>query len=128
MDCSHQLLPRPSVLITSPLGGFSFLAMKNPDSLLGVIASTKIEIARHQEILDRLMEDLALMYTAGDLDDLKDDEGNLSAHGIKVSRCTRTSWQYSNAVKELQQLEQFEGVATKRETEYWRVTLPKAEF
>jgi hypothetical protein len=31
-------------------------------------------------------------------------------------------------VKELQQLEQFEGVALKRETEYWRVTLPKAEF
>ena len=39
-----------------------------------------------------------------------------------------TSWTYSKAVKELQQLEQFEGVATKRETEYWRVTLPKAEF
>lgn len=128
MDCSRQLLPRPSVLITSPFVGFSFLVMTNPDSLLGVIASTKIEIARHQEILDRLMEDLALMYTAGDLDDLKDDDGNLAAHGVKVSRCTRTSWQYSNAVKELQQLEQFEGVATKRETEYWRVTLPKAEF
>jgi len=128
VDCGRQLLPRPPVLIISPFGGFSFLAMKNPESLLGVIASTKIEIARHQEILDRLMEDLALMYTTGDLDDLKDDDGNLSAHGIKVSRCTRTSWQYSNAVKELQQLEQFEGVATKRETEYWRVTLPKAEF
>jgi hypothetical protein len=102
--------------------------MTNPSTLLGVIASTKKEIARHQEILDRLMDDLALMYTAGDLDDIKDDEGNLAMHGIKVSRCTRTSWQYSNAVKELQQLEQFEGVAQKKETEYWRVTLPKAEF
>ena len=102
--------------------------MTNPQALLGVIASTKIEIARHQEILDRLMDDLALMYTTGDMDDLKDDDGNLSAHGVKVSRCTRTSWQYSNAVNELQQLEQFEGVAQKRETEYWRVTLPKAEF
>lgn len=102
--------------------------MTNPNSLLGVIASTKKEIARQQEILDRLMDDLALMYTTGDLDDIKDDEGNLSAHGVKVSRCTRTSWQYSNAVKELQQLEQFEGVAIKKETEYWRVTLPKAEF
>jgi len=102
--------------------------MTNPSTLLGVIASTKKEIARHQEILDRLMDDLALMYTAGDLDDIKDDDGNLAYAGIKVSRCTRTSWQYSNAVKELQQLEQFEGVATKKETEYWRVTLPKAEF
>jgi hypothetical protein len=102
--------------------------MTNPNSLLGVIASTKKEIARHQEILDVLMDDLALMYAAGDLDDIKDEEGNLAAHGIKVSRCTRTSWQYSNAVKELQQLEQFEGVAQKRETEYWRVSLPKAEF
>jgi hypothetical protein len=127
MDCSRELLPRPPVLIYSPSRGF-FFAMTNPESLLGVIASTKIEIARHQEILDRLMDDLALMYTAGDLDDIKDDEGNLALHGVKVSRCTRTSWQYSNAVKELQQLEQFEGVAQKRETEYWRVTLPKAEF
>ena len=48
--------------------------MTNPSTLLGVIASTKKEIARHQEILDRLMDDLALMYTAGDLDDIKDDE------------------------------------------------------
>jgi len=102
--------------------------MTNPSTLLGVIASTKKEIARQEEILAGLMDDLALMYTAGDLDDLKDDDGNLALDGIKVSRCTRTSWQYSNAVKELQQLEQFEGVATKRETEYWRVTLPKAEF
>lgn len=102
--------------------------MTNPSTLLGVIASTKQEIARQQEILDRLMDDLALMYTAGDLDNIKDDDGNLAHAGIKVSRCTRTSWQYSNAVKELQQLEQFEGIASKRETEYWRVTLPKAEF
>lgn len=102
--------------------------MTNPSTLLGVIASTKQEIARQEQILSALMDDLALMYTAGDLDDLKDDDGNLAYSGIKVSRCTRTSWQYSNAVKELQQLEQFEGVAQKRETEYWRVTLPKAEF
>jgi hypothetical protein len=102
--------------------------MTNPESLLGVIASTKIEIARHQEILDRLMDDLALMYTAGDMDDLKDDDGNLSAHGVKVTRCVKTTYQYSEAVKQLKQMEEWEGIATKRETEYWRVTLPKAEF
>jgi hypothetical protein len=68
------------------------------------------------------------MYATGELDDLKDDDGNLVSDAVKVSRCTRTSWHYSNAVKELQQLEQFEGVALKRETDYWRVTLPKAEF
>jgi hypothetical protein len=102
--------------------------MTDPSILLGVIATTKKEIARQEEILAGLMDDLALMYAAGELDEIKDDDGNLASGGIKVSRCTRTSWQYSNAVKELQQLEQFEGVATKRETEYWRVTLPKAEF
>ena len=74
------------------------------------------------------MDDLALLYSSGDLDDLKDDDGNLTANGIKATRVTRTSWQYSKAVKELQQLEQFEGVATKKETEYWRISLPKAEF
>jgi hypothetical protein len=102
--------------------------MTNPSTLLGVIASTKKEIARHQEILDRLMDDLTLMYTAGDMDDLKDDDGNLNANGVKVTRCVKTTYQYSEAVKQLKQLEEFEGVATKRETEYWRVTLPKAEF
>jgi hypothetical protein len=100
----------------------------NPNLLLGAIASTKAEIKRHEDALQVLMDDLALMYATGELDDLKDDDGNLVSDSVKVSRCTHTSWHYSNAVKELQQLEQFEGVALKRETEYWRVTLPKAEF
>ena len=102
--------------------------MIKPELLLGTIASTKQEIARQEQILARLMDDLALMYTNGELDELKDDGGNLTSNGIKVSRCTRTSWQYSNAVKELQQLEQFEGVATKKETEYWRVNLATPDF
>ena len=102
--------------------------MTNPTLLLGAIASTKAEIKRHEDALQVLMDDLALMYATGEMDDLKDEDGNLVHEAVKVSRCTRTSWQYSNAVKELQQLEQFEGVASKKETEYWRVTLPKAEF
>lgn len=102
--------------------------MTNPRLLLGAIASTKAEIKRHEDALQVLMDDLALMYTTGEMDDLKDDDGNLVGDAVKVSRCTRTSWQYSNAVKELQQLEQFEGIATKKETEYWRVSLPRAEF
>ena len=102
--------------------------MTDPKLLLNTISHVKGEIARHEEALQRLMDRLSDMYSAGDFDDLKDDDGNIANNGIKVSRCTRTSWQYSKAVKELQQLEQFEGVATKKETEYWRVTLPKAEF
>ena len=102
--------------------------MTNPKTLLDDIAAIKQEIALREESLQILMDDLALLYSSGDLDDLKDDDGNLTANGIKATRVTRTSWQYSKAVKELQQLEQFEGVATKRETEYWRISLPKAEF
>ena len=102
--------------------------MINPSTLLGTIASTKQEIARQEQILTRLMDDLALMYANGELDELKDESGNLASNGVKVSRCTRTSWQYSKAVKELQQLEQFEGVATKKETEYWRVNLATPDF
>ena len=102
--------------------------MTNPKTLLDDIAAIKQEIAIHEESLQILMDDLALLYSSGDLDDLKDDDGNLVGNGIKATRCTRTCWQYSKAVKELQQLEQFEGVATKKETEYWRISLPKAEF
>lgn len=102
--------------------------MTNPATLLEDIALIKQEIALKEESLQMLMDDLALLYASGDLDAIKDDDGNLTSHGVKATRCTRTSWQYSKAVKELQQLEQFEGVATKKETEYWRISLPKAEF
>lgn len=92
------------------------------------IASVKLEIAYQEEKLRALMDEMAALYASGDLDAIKDDDGNLAHEGVKITRCTRTSWQYSKAVKELQQLEQFEGVATKKETEYWRISLPKAEF
>lgn len=102
--------------------------MTDHAQLLSNIASVKLEISYQEEKLQALMDDLAALYAAGDLDALKDDDGNLVHQGVKATRCTRTSWQYSKAVKELQQLEQFEGVATKKETEYWRISLPKAEF
>jgi hypothetical protein len=102
--------------------------MTDHTAILADIASVKLEIAYKEEKLQALMDDLAALYASGELDDLKDEDGNLASDGVKVTRCTRTSWQYSKAVKELQQLEQFEGVAVKMETEYWRVTLPKAEF
>ena len=102
--------------------------MTEPTAILYDIASVKLEIAYQEEKLQALMDDLTALYASGDLDAIKDDDGNLVGEGVKVTRCTRTSWRYSKAVKELQQLEQFEGVATKKETEYWRVTLPKAEF
>ena len=102
--------------------------MTDHAQLLFDIASVKLEIAYQEEKLKALMDSLTTLYTSGDLDAIKDDDGNLIGEGVKVTRCTRTSWQYSKAVKELQQLEQFEGVATKKETEYWRISLPKAEF
>jgi hypothetical protein len=102
--------------------------MTDHTAILADIASVKLEIAYQEEKLQALMDDLAALYASGELDDLKDDDGNLTRDGVKATRCTRTSWNYSKAVKELQQLEQFEGVATKKETEYWRISLPKAEF
>ena len=102
--------------------------MTDHTKILSEIASIKLEISYQEEKLQALMDDLALLYSSGELDSLKDDDGNLVNNGVKATRCSRTSWQYSKAVKELQQLEQFEGVATKKETEYWRISLPKAEF
>ena len=60
--------------------------MTNPKLLLGAIASTKAEIKRHEDALQVLMDDLALMYASGELDDLKDGEGNLVSDAVKVSR------------------------------------------
>jgi hypothetical protein len=96
--------------------------------LLFDIASIKLEIIYQEEKLKALMDEITELYASGDLDAIKDDDGNLAHEGVKITRCSRTTWQYSKAVKELQQLEQFEGVATKKETEYWRISLPKAEF
>ena len=51
------------------------------------------------------------------------DEGvipdNVSGHDISVSLQTRKTWVYSDAIKKLQLDEQFEGVATQKESTSW---------
>jgi hypothetical protein len=42
------------------------VTMTNPNLLLGAIASTKAEIKRHEDALQVLMDDLALMYATGE--------------------------------------------------------------
>ena len=46
--------------------------------------------------------------------------GNEVEHpDLKLTWTTRSSWQYSAAVKELQDMEKIDGIATKKITESW---------
>ena len=48
--------------------------------------------------------------------------------GCRLLPVTRSSWAYSKAVKELQEQEQLSGAATKKESTYLRIDLPKSSI
>ena len=82
------------------------------------------------DILDRLA--LAIKRKAdaeADIQNCKDVLTLMRAEGLindtvesddlKLTWTTRSTWQYSSAVKQLQQMEQIEGVATKKQSSSW---------
>ena len=90
------------------------------------------------DILDRLSTAIAVKAKAEqEIQDCKDvltlmraehligDE--LEHPDLKLTWTTRSSWQYSNAVKSLQDMEKIEGIATKKQSSSWtaKQTTPK---
>ena len=63
------------------------------------------------------LEDL---FTIGDITD------KLSSNGVSATRTIRTTWTYSPAIKQLQELEQLEGIATQKQSVSWTVRESKA--
>ena len=83
-------------------------------------------VIKEQEALKASLLDLvAAMESIGELDDYKTENGYV-VNDIRVTPCTRTSWDYPDAfkkeVKALQKDAQVNGIATQSTSTYYRVT------
>ena len=85
------------------------------DDILDLLAKAIIRKSEAEEDISTLREMLALLRKQGIIGD------ELSHPELNLKWQTRSSWVYSSAVKQVQQMEQAEGVATKKTTEGWVV-------
>ena len=100
--------------------------MKN-DSMLDALHHVTMQIrmleAERKEIIDILQDSIAL----GEYD-LSD--GKLLYKDMVVTPSTRQSWSYSSqtkkAIKKMQEVEQLNGLAERKETRFLRVTFQEA--
>ena len=95
----------------------------SPDDILDLLAKAIIRKSQAEEDISTLREMLALLRKQGIIGD------ELSHPELTLKWQTRSSWVYSPAVKQVQQMEQAEGVATKKTTEGWVVRkAPSPQF
>lgn len=95
----------------------------SPDDILDLLAKAIIRKSEAEEDISTLREMLALLRKQGIIGD------ELSHPELTLKWQTRSSWVYSSAVKQVQQMEQAEGVATKKTTEGWVVRkAPSPQF
>ena len=69
-----------------------------------------------------LISQLSVAWSIGDLDQYVDDKGNAIVDNVRIERRSRTTWNYSSAVKVLQEKEQHSGAAERKVTTYICVT------
>ena len=84
-----------------------------PDDVLDRLAAAINRKADAEQEISNCKEVLTLMRAEGLINDTVESED------LKLTWTTRSTWQYSNAVKSLQQMEQIEGVATKKQSSSW---------
>ena len=94
-----------------------------PDDIVDLLAKAITRKSEAEEEITTLREMLALLRKQGVIGD------ELSHPELTLKWQTRSSWVYSAAVKQVQQMEQAEGVATKKTTEGWVVRkAPSPQF
>ena len=84
-----------------------------PDDVLDRLAAAINRKADAEQEISNCKEVLTLMRAEGLIND------TVESDDLKLTWTTRSTWQYSNAVKSLQQMEQIEGVATKKQSSSW---------
>ena len=113
---SSVMTPSPS--LTPPLTSIAVMPQTPPPSLTPddvldrLSAAIERKAAAEQEITN-CKEVLTLMRAEGLIND------SVQSDDLKLTWTTRSTWQYSPAVKQLQQMEQIEGVATKKQSSSW---------
>ena len=91
------------------------LKTTSPEALVRQITALQGAIKSMQAELDECKAGLQAHYDNGDIPD------KLSTPYGSATLTTRTSWAYSSAVKQLQEMEQLEGVATKKLSSSWTI-------
>ena len=84
-----------------------------PDDVLDRLAAAINRKADAEQEISNCKEVLTLMRAEGLINDTVESED------LKLVWTTRSTWQYSNAVKSLQDMEKIEGIATKKQSSSW---------
>ena len=90
-------------------------------TILISIREAQTEIARQQALIDEHKLHLQDLLDEGLITD------TVSHDGITAKVQQRKTWQYSPAVKELQDMEQLEGIATQKVTSSWTVRFSSSD-
>ena len=110
MTLSPSHTPLPTLIAVFPLTHPPSLT---PDDVLDRLAAAINRKADAEQEISNCKEVLTLMRAEGLINDtVESDE-------LKLTWTTRSTWQYSNAVKSLQDMEKIEGIATKKQSSSW---------
>jgi len=90
-----------------------------PTDLLKLIRHAQNERANLDQLIDIYKTQLQQHFKDGTIDT------TFNAGNIQARYTERTSWKYSAAVKQLQDLEKLEGVATKSTSRSWTISEKK---
>ena len=95
-----------------------------PDDILDRLSAAMQRKADAEVDIDTCKHILTTMRAEGFIGDCLEHED------FKVTWSTRSSWKYSPAIKQAQQMEQVDGTATKSTNEFWtlRSTKPNPAF
>jgi len=108
----------PSTLPSTPTDCLEDLS---PDQLIYLATQTQSSIAELKTFLDNIRARLTNFRDLGIIDD------KLSTDYGSATLVTRTTYSYSPAVKQLQELEVLEGIATKKTSATWTIRAPKPQ-
>jgi hypothetical protein len=84
-----------------------------PDDLMDLLAKAITREAEAKEDIATIRDMLAVMRKEGLIGD------ELSSPELTLKWQTRSTWQYSSAIKTAQDLEKLEGIATQKTSEGW---------
>ena len=90
------------------------------DTLILRIRERQQQIDALKKLIDSDKITLESRFLEGSISD------KLSTKNVSATRSTRTSYTYSSAVKQLQEMEVIEGVATSKQTIGWTIRESKA--
>jgi hypothetical protein len=87
----------------------------DPAQLIAYITAAQAQAKALAADIDAWKAELQALYDSGNITD------KLSTPFGTATLTTRTSWIYSPAIKQLQELEQLDGLATKKITASWTI-------